>query len=77
MGITIITSGYYKVYKDDLFYSNHTKEQKAIETALNLILSGEKNIYILYPDKLKVELEEAPVSDTTPPAIPTITNIIQ
>jgi len=68
MEIAIVTKGYYKVLVNDAEYSKHTQQQKAVETATNLALSGKTNIKIKFPDEITFTSTAPAVVDTISPS---------
>ena len=75
MEISIVTKGYYKVLVNGTEYSKHTQQQKAVETATNLALSGKINIKIAFPEEITFTSTAIVVGDTTEPNSPELINI--
>lgn len=74
MKISIITKGYYRVLINNIQYSQHTQQQKAIETATNLALEGKQGIVIKFPDEITFSTDIV-IADTTNPNNPELINI--
>jgi hypothetical protein len=75
MEISIVTKGYYKVLVNGTEYSKHTQQQKAVETATNLALSGKTNIKINFPDEITFTSTASVVVDTISPSNPQLINV--
>lgn len=70
--VELVEKGYYKVMIGDSLVSNHTKQFKAVEKALNEILTGREDVYILPPSM--IILDAILPNQTFPMYVPEIAN---